>query len=560
MGLDDLSDFEAQFGELTDLRSQSDIHADLLSQAIQAGKSVASSQDNWNSGADMAISTDLKIQQGLLDATTVLKSMDDDQGVEIDKYGIHLKKIDPTTGKVDPKQGWITNNMMVYTDNNWASSKSVFGEYQIEGESSKRWGLLADACIASYIEGSTIIGGKIGIGETEPGKYNFSVNYEGHMIAQSADVVGKITASSGAISGNLDISGSLLHENGNYTVQLRGVQENPTDSVFHIAEKSGSKTNYPFRINGDGSFLATKGTVGGWSITDSKIYSGNSTTKVCVMQKPSKSSTIVFATGGNSHDDYSTCPFRVTSGGNLYASQGEIGGWTIDKTKIYSGNSTTKYCVMQQPSSDSTIVFAAGGTSSTYYSSAPFRVTADGKLTAESGTIGGCEIKDKVLKIKEANIDGTLSADKIYGGTINAENITVTNLNADNINSGSLSRQYVDGSAYDSYYGTYRFSSDCMTKGINNSCGYANFSNDVLNKNDKAYWIWTDNLDVDNNLSVYSGGVDGIWTVYSCGHGQGSSGRGLCVDGWDIYRQEMDVMDANGDIQTIHYLGWRYGG
>ena len=95
MNLDDLSDFQAQFGELTDLRSQSDIHADLLSQAIQAGKSVASSQDNWNAGVDMAINTDIKIQQGLLDSATVLKSMDGTQGVEIDKYGIHLKKVNP---------------------------------------------------------------------------------------------------------------------------------------------------------------------------------------------------------------------------------------------------------------------------------------------------------------------------------------------------------------------------------------------------------------------------------------------------------------------------------
>ena len=152
MGLDDLSDFQAQFGELTDLRSQSDIHADLLSQAIQAGKSVASSQDNWNAGVDMAISTDIKIQQGLLDATTSLKSMDGTQGVEIDKYGIHLRKVNPDTGEVDPKQGWITNNMMAYTDNNWSSAKSVFGEYTIKGESSPRWGRCEEEVMCVFVE------------------------------------------------------------------------------------------------------------------------------------------------------------------------------------------------------------------------------------------------------------------------------------------------------------------------------------------------------------------------------------------------------------------------
>ena len=54
--------------------------------------------------------------------------------------------------------------------------------------------------------------------------------------------------------------------------------------------------------------------------------------------------------------------------------------------------------------------------------------TIEGKITATSGTIGGCSITDGVLKIKEANISGTLSADKISGGTIDATTINVKNL------------------------------------------------------------------------------------------------------------------------------------
>lgn len=682
MGLDDLSDFEAQFGELTDLRSQSDIHADLLSQAIQAGKSVASSQDNWNAGVDKAISTDLKIQQGLLDSATVLKSMDGTQGVEVDKYGIHLRKVNPDTGEIDPKQGWITNNMMAYTDNNWLSSKSVFGEYQIKGESSPRWGLLADACIASYIEGSTLVGGKIGIGERDDGSYNFSVNYEGHMIAQSADVVGKITADSGSIRGDLEISGALIHTNGNYTVQLRGVQEEPTDSVFHIAEKSGYTTKYPFRINGDGSFLATKGTVGGWSITDSKIYSGDSTTKVSVMQKSQNSNTIVFATGGESHDDYSDCPFRVTSGGNLYASKGKIGGWDITDSKISSGNSTTKVCVMQTPTDKNTIVFATGGSSHADYSTSPFYVKADGylfsssgqiggfditktyiatgkknyndankgvyigttgiglgankfhvtdagkltatdavitgeitstkgtiggwtigdniisgktgayearmskaaigtsgqvvfgvkngsswtayidgvgklyasnaeitgkitssdadiagKIVANSGTIGGCKIVEGTLQIANANITGTLSASKISGGTLNCNSITVSNLSASSINTGSMNGSYITP-------GTVTTTQ--TNSGINTSLGYANFSNDVFNNTDTAYWVRTQNLSVDSNANAAS------LTAQTLAAPNGS----FYLGGYSISRQSVSFTDKNGNTITIRYLGY----
>ena len=432
MNLDDLSDFEVQFGELTDLRSQSDIHADLLSQAIQAGKSVASSQDNWNAGVDMAISTDIKIQQGLLDATTALKSMDGDQGVSLDKYGLHLKRIDPDTGEVDPKQGWITNNMMAYTDNNWASAKSVFGEYTIKGESSPRWGLLADACIASYIEGSTLVGGKIGIGERDDGSYNFSVNYEGHMIAQSADVVGKITADSGAIRGDLEISGALKHTNGNYTVQLRGVQEDSADSVFHIAEKSGYTTKYPFRINGDGSFVATKATITGKittsdiTATGGKIGGFDITDKYLAKTKKAYGDTYSGVYLGTDGIGLGAGKFYVTSAGKLTAEDatikgkittsditatgGTIGGFKI--TSSYLAKGKTSY----NDANDGVYIGTTGiglGKGKFYVTSAGKLTATDanitGKITSTEGSIGGWTIGQNMINGKSGAYEARMS-------------------------------------------------------------------------------------------------------------------------------------------------------
>lgn len=163
IGLDDFSDFSCEFGELTNLKTQSDIHADLLSQAISAGKQVAGSASYWNKGTDQANSIDLRIQRGLLDAATSIKSMDGTQGVEIDNYGIHLRKIDPVTGEHDQEQGWITNNKFLYSSDAFKTVNSVFGKYNIDGE--EYWGLLAKAVVAGYIEGSKIRGGTIDIGD-----------------------------------------------------------------------------------------------------------------------------------------------------------------------------------------------------------------------------------------------------------------------------------------------------------------------------------------------------------------------------------------------------------
>ena len=179
INFNDFSDFEVQFGELTNPGTQSDIHADLLKNALQAGKTVASSANIWNSGADRATKTDLKIQQGLLDANTQLKALDGTQDVAVDKYGIHMRKVDPTTQELDPKQGWIVNNGIHYSDDGFKSTKAVFGEYTIGGTT--HWGLISDAVLAGYIEGSTIQGGTIRIGERPDGKYNFEVNENGEI-------------------------------------------------------------------------------------------------------------------------------------------------------------------------------------------------------------------------------------------------------------------------------------------------------------------------------------------------------------------------------------------
>lgn len=178
INFEDFSDFSCEFGELTSIRSQSDIHADLLKNAISAGKSVAQNASYWTKGSDQATSTDLKIQQGLLDAATAIKSIDGSQKVSIDKYGIHLRKkkegSPDDSEEYDDKQGWIVNNQFLYSDDAFKTTKAVFGEYRVPSGTidesgnvvyENRWGLLADAVIAGYIEGSHIKGGTINIGD-----------------------------------------------------------------------------------------------------------------------------------------------------------------------------------------------------------------------------------------------------------------------------------------------------------------------------------------------------------------------------------------------------------
>ena len=183
INFEDFSDFSCEFGELTSLRTQSDIHADLLKKAVQAGKSVATNASYWTKGSNQANSIDLRLQEGLLNSIEALKASDGSQHAYMDKYGIHLEVINPETGEIGDKRVWLVNNQIVFTDDGFKTSKSVLGEYTVDGAT--YYGLLAQAVIAGYIEGSTIVGGTIKIGEYtgEDGKtyYAFCVNEDGSV-------------------------------------------------------------------------------------------------------------------------------------------------------------------------------------------------------------------------------------------------------------------------------------------------------------------------------------------------------------------------------------------
>ena len=181
INFDDFSDFSCEFGDLVSLRTQSDIHADLLKNAISAGKSVATNASYWTKGSDQANSIDLRLQEGLLNSIEALKDLDGNQHAFLDKWGLHLEVVDPATGEVGDKRVWMVNNQIVFTDDGFKTSKSVLGEFTVDDVT--YYGLLAQAVIAGLVEGSSIKGGTINIGEytDQDGntRYAFSVDENG---------------------------------------------------------------------------------------------------------------------------------------------------------------------------------------------------------------------------------------------------------------------------------------------------------------------------------------------------------------------------------------------
>lgn len=176
INFDDLGSLECTFGNLITTKSEVDIHADLLAQAVSAGKQVATASNNWQKAVDKSNKLEEAIADGLKDAALSVSSSSG-QSIVWDERGILGRKlIDGTTDQYEDEQFMLTNNKLVFTDSNWTTSKSVFGKFTVNNET--KYGVLADAVVAGYIESPTIVGGSLEIGG-DGGK--FVVNEDGSV-------------------------------------------------------------------------------------------------------------------------------------------------------------------------------------------------------------------------------------------------------------------------------------------------------------------------------------------------------------------------------------------
>ncbi|MBQ8570285.1 MAG: hypothetical protein IJ444_02105 [Kiritimatiellae bacterium] len=320
INFDDFSDFTCEFGELTNLRTPSSIHADLLANALSAGKTVSSNLSYWNKGADVATSTDLKIQQGLLSAIGGLYTSD--QSVLIDNNGILLRKVNEN-GEFSPYQAWLKNNTILLSDDSFKTSRTGLGEFTIDGQTF--YGILAEAMFSGYIEGSKIVGGTINIGDG-----TFVVDEKGNVTMNAASIKGYATSqdlsgkvSKDAVISSINQSPESIAIDAN-KISLAGKNIDLTSDNITI-----DSTN--FSVTKDGKITATSGEIAGWTIypgllrkdttvdgVDYQIYmqstDGTSTSNAFVVRKRNS---------GESDWDYQ---FKVNYEGKLTAKNANISG------------------------------------------------------------------------------------------------------------------------------------------------------------------------------------------------------------------------------------------
>lgn len=284
----------------------------------------------------------------------------------------------------------------------------------------------------------------------------FTVNWDGHLIATSADIGGwRVTADAIYSKGyTTDPQGKyiILDSNGNIEANYNPGANNTTPTGW--------------RITKEGDAFFNSGLIGGWSISDKWLagdlnttdwiasvwlFSKDQGTARTVNSANSRTTWRILAgsTGGTNYR------FGVDKNGYLFAQEanisgtitatgGSIAGWTISGNRI-SKTGDNFYVALCAPTQSGTIgngnadvLVIRSGTNSNNYSY-PFVLSSDGSFTATKATIKG---SISGSSISASSISGTY----ISGGTIEGAYVKAGTIEGASISGGSIWGASITGS------------------------------------------------------------------------------------------------------------------
>ena len=315
---------------------------------------------------------------------------------------------------------------------------------------------------------------------------NFYVTHTGILNAKQAKISGTITAESGEIGGWSISSTSLNHKKSGGALQMFLSGTGSQSGTHKVGSRSGKDwtiwVNEKFGVTNDGNLYAMNsvisgditaetGNIGGWKIDSNIIQSESSSGSLFYLASADATG---YANWIVAKDSSGNITFKVSKTGEIAATKGAVGGWTINSYQLIGQSGNYMFRVNGNPDQTSgdwlvasVSTTDANGNSKTNY---PFYVTKQGvlhakgadisgEITATKGTIGGCTISENgTLQVKDTNISGTISGSKINGSSLNIKNgaqIGNWRISNDSIMGGTLGTTDYVSLSPSSFYAAY---------------------------------------------------------------------------------------------------------
>ncbi|MGI6096169.1 MAG: phage tail protein [Lachnospiraceae bacterium] len=280
INFEDFSDFSARFGTALFAVTAEDRAASALEQVKSAAHSVNINKSYWQKSSDAITTWNQSIQDGL--NTTLINITNGSRYEEVsqDHTGIHCRRRDKDTGTLLPKESWITSGGIYFSDDNLDSLKAVFGEFTYNSET--HYGVIAEAVIAGYIEGSEMVGGSLRSmnysssseevdGYSDEGMFidltngsikskNFCISNIGSAYFNGDIVATRLTCINGTI-GPWKIGENDIYDAS--SGQSAGVGKNKISPAFWSGTTYSNRNQAPFRVTHDGKLTATNANISG---------------------------------------------------------------------------------------------------------------------------------------------------------------------------------------------------------------------------------------------------------------------------------------------------------
>lgn len=327
---DDLTDFTIDFGNAYKLNDASFKFEDLLDQSISSASSLDFNKYNYSNFVTSGAKTQVK--DFMTSAIDTMKNMimsGTNNELTIDQTGLRCRKYDEVSGGYSPKQLWLAHNALMFTNDNWNSATIGIGEF-VDKNLGSIFGIVAPAIVGTILAGTSLV---IESEKQDGGVAVFKVDAEGASLHNASfnlygSTGGRIDL--GAIYGI--VAGSNKNNLFNYDSkgQPTGVRTANGRSITKISDlTSGDSPNANFWLDMYGSayfkgkILATSGEIGGFIIASSYLYSGSGSTRVAINGGVDYYSEYAFWAGATNP---ASAPFWVKKNGDMKATKGEFTG------------------------------------------------------------------------------------------------------------------------------------------------------------------------------------------------------------------------------------------
>lgn len=481
---DNLSTLEVSFSDVTDVHNM----VTDIKNVIDNSKSMASSYDNVENQAEQGSSSRKHLDDWTTNglALTSLKIINnaDNQDYVFDEHGMLFRKYLPLTDTYDDEQLKIINSTIAITNDNWVTVKTAIGShYYIDP--------LTNELVHAYgINGETIIG-KIILGE-QLGIYNSGATLQFNK---------------NGLTVTNDITTFMLNPNTTNNILTIAVSNK---DVLRVSENGLYIT---------GEVVATAGKIGGLSITNNKLQI-------------------------NLSDVIGLNSAMTTIEGNAKAyADGAVASLTLSTT--VNGNSAT--ISLKASDKDGSSVNVTAGTIN-FTGMVQFSdLSTQGKTTINgsnitTGTISAQRIDANNLKVKAANITGSLTIGQL------PSNVAVTS------NIPTKLSQLTNDSGYKDYSGVVSIVNGTVTADFVNALGISAKSLLVQNSSGKTLISaggnsvsiagWNVNY---NSLSTsYTGTVNGNYVNASMLLYSAQSSGNNWIEMWDYATERGMSLSKNG--------------